>query len=326
MTPEEIQKLLGGYATGTLTGAEQQALFTAALEDQELFDTLAREQSLRDLLSDPAAKAQLLAALDARPSRWWWWRPAAVLAVAGLAAVAVIVLRPRAPQPPAAMVAQVRPPAPQQPEPAPPKTTNSIAPKAAQPTARKLAKPAAPDLLAATGRPASGPPPPAAAPPPPPAPKLEVTAESAPVAGGVIGGVAGGNVAGVPRANAPMSFRADAALPSARALFYGTPPALGVRYTIQQSGDTVTLRFTSNVNGYLSLAGAPPVALTAMEPYTTTTLAATGDAVNVVFSRDARTEMTTASALATEISGGENYVVSARPAPAIGFTITLKRQ
>jgi hypothetical protein len=42
MSREEIQKLIGGYATGSLTAGEQQALFEAALEDQELFDELAR--------------------------------------------------------------------------------------------------------------------------------------------------------------------------------------------------------------------------------------------------------------------------------------------
>ena len=64
MKREDIRKLLGGYATGTLTEEERQALFEAALEDQELFDALAKEQPLRDLLEDPAARAQLLAALD----------------------------------------------------------------------------------------------------------------------------------------------------------------------------------------------------------------------------------------------------------------------
>ena len=58
MSPEDIKKLLGGYATGTLTAEEQQALFAAALEDQELFDALAREQALRDLLSDPASRGR----------------------------------------------------------------------------------------------------------------------------------------------------------------------------------------------------------------------------------------------------------------------------
>ena len=79
MSPEDAKKLLGGYATGTLTDAEQEALFAAALDDQELFDALAREQSLREVLRDPAVKAELLAALDERPRRWWKWRPAAVL-------------------------------------------------------------------------------------------------------------------------------------------------------------------------------------------------------------------------------------------------------
>jgi hypothetical protein len=114
MTPQEIQKLLGGYATGTLTEAEQQALFAAALEDQELFDSLAREQSLRDLLRDPGAKAQLLAALDGRPAARWKWWPALAAAMAGAAAVAVLGVRMNVTQParsvPMARIARVEPP------------------------------------------------------------------------------------------------------------------------------------------------------------------------------------------------------------------------
>jgi hypothetical protein len=111
MRRDDIQKLLGGYATGTLTSEEQEALFAAALDDQELFDALAREQSLRDLLRDPAAKAQLLTALDEKPKAGWtsWWRPAAI----GLAmtALTVVVVRqiPRTPQ---VEVAVVKPQAP----------------------------------------------------------------------------------------------------------------------------------------------------------------------------------------------------------------------
>jgi hypothetical protein len=67
MKREDIRKLLGGYATGTLTAEERQALFEAALDDQELFDALTKEQPLRDLLEDPAARARLLAALDDSP-------------------------------------------------------------------------------------------------------------------------------------------------------------------------------------------------------------------------------------------------------------------
>jgi hypothetical protein len=98
MSPEDIKKLLGGYATGTLTTEEQQALFAAALEDQELFDALAREQSLRDLLRDPAARAELLSALEApatRPVGFWQWlrRPVVVgLATAGVAAIAIVAV------------------------------------------------------------------------------------------------------------------------------------------------------------------------------------------------------------------------------------------
>jgi hypothetical protein len=98
MSPEDIKKLLGGYATGTLTAEERQALFAAALEDQELFDALAREQSLRDLLRDPAARAELLSALDTLASRtggfWQWLRRPAVagLAMAGVAAIAIVAV------------------------------------------------------------------------------------------------------------------------------------------------------------------------------------------------------------------------------------------
>ena len=98
MSPEDIKKLLGGYATGTLTAEEQEALFAAALEDQELFDALAREQSLRDLLRDPAARAELLRALDTpagRSAGFWQWlrRPmVAGLAVAAVAEIALVTV------------------------------------------------------------------------------------------------------------------------------------------------------------------------------------------------------------------------------------------
>jgi len=112
MNREEVHKLLGGYATGTLTPEEQEALFAAALDDQELFDALAREQSLRDLLRDPAAKAQVLAALDPPHVPWYqrgWWRPAAVaVAMAGIAATVVVVTRKPAPAPETAILADAK--------------------------------------------------------------------------------------------------------------------------------------------------------------------------------------------------------------------------
>ena len=95
MDRDEIRKLLGGYATGTLTPEEQETLFSAALEDQELFDALANDQALRDLMRDPASKVQMLAALEPKPPRWGWWRPmAAAFAVASVAALVILVIRP----------------------------------------------------------------------------------------------------------------------------------------------------------------------------------------------------------------------------------------
>ncbi len=84
MNHAEAEKLLGGYATGTLTEAERQTLFAAALERQDLFDALADEEALRELLSDPAAKAQLLAALSssAPPKVTPFWRHPGLLGVA----------------------------------------------------------------------------------------------------------------------------------------------------------------------------------------------------------------------------------------------------
>jgi hypothetical protein len=122
MNREEAHKLLGGYGTGTLTPEEQQALFAAALEDQELFDALAREQALRDLLRDPAAKAEVLAALDAARHTaldtvrvpWYrhGWLPAAVAAaICGIAVMAVVVTRKHAPPPQAMTVAELKAPA-----------------------------------------------------------------------------------------------------------------------------------------------------------------------------------------------------------------------
>jgi hypothetical protein len=96
MSPEEIQKLLGGYATDTLSAAERSALFAAALEDQELFDALAKEHALREVLEDPASRQQLIAALG--PSRdtlaaraWRWLRRPASLAMAGSLAALLMV-------------------------------------------------------------------------------------------------------------------------------------------------------------------------------------------------------------------------------------------
>jgi hypothetical protein len=98
MRRREAEKLLGGFATGTLTEAERRGLFTAALEDQVLFNALADEEALRELLADPEARQALLARLaekDRRPVVPFWRRPtalgvAASLMVATLAGLAYL--------------------------------------------------------------------------------------------------------------------------------------------------------------------------------------------------------------------------------------------
>jgi hypothetical protein len=94
MTNEDVRKLLGGYATNTLTESERKALFDAALEDQELFNALQDEQALRELLADPASRQQIRAALlkPAGEKRFPWTRPWVWGSAAGAIAAAVLIV------------------------------------------------------------------------------------------------------------------------------------------------------------------------------------------------------------------------------------------
>lgn len=64
MAERDLEKLLGGFAADTLTPKEKQALYAAALQDQQLFNALADEQTLKELLSDPDVRRRLLASLE----------------------------------------------------------------------------------------------------------------------------------------------------------------------------------------------------------------------------------------------------------------------
>lgn len=86
----DIERLLGGYATNTLTEEERRALFDAALNDQEVFDALGREQPLRDLFDDPASRREAIEALQPRRRALFGWLGAAA-AVCAAAVVAVVV-------------------------------------------------------------------------------------------------------------------------------------------------------------------------------------------------------------------------------------------
>lgn len=98
MKPRNLRQLLGGFAAGTLTPEEREALFQAALEDQALFDALAEEEGLRELLADPIARAKLLGDLreEAAHGIWrrlaGWLRKPATLALAGSAAALLLVV------------------------------------------------------------------------------------------------------------------------------------------------------------------------------------------------------------------------------------------
>jgi len=275
MNREEIEKLLGGYATGTLTSEEQQALFEAALGDQELFDELAHEQSLRDLLSDPAARAQLLASLDERPARWYgrWWRPLTVAAaMAGVSLVAIYVTRRSAPAGQPATVAEVRPPAPvvrapEAPAPAPPEPQPE--PKS---EARKTARPTTALSVAPAPRPAGG------------GGNATGSLSGVPATGIAAGAKAAGSDAAAPQFGAQLGAQS---MRMARPAQEAAAPAaahFGLRYSILrqapgdefaeadpgqlQAGDTIRLRFEAADPGYLTIvdsAGSQVVASARLE-------------------------------------------------------------
>jgi hypothetical protein len=87
------RQLLPGHATDSLEAEEQRQLMRAALDDQALFDGLVEQEGLRELLADPAARQELVAALE-RQTPWerlraWFEREATLL---DLAAVGAVVL------------------------------------------------------------------------------------------------------------------------------------------------------------------------------------------------------------------------------------------
>src|SRR4051812_35527652 len=99
VTRDDLRKLIGGYATGTLTESERRMLFEAALDDQELFEELAHEQALKETLDQPGAKQRLITALLPEKKVSWWRRPMAWSAI-GAVAVGTLALayalRPKA--------------------------------------------------------------------------------------------------------------------------------------------------------------------------------------------------------------------------------------
>jgi hypothetical protein len=99
MPQRDIEKLLGGYATDTLTEEERKELFAAALHDQTLFNALAYEHALKEVLDDPRARRLLIDALKKKTTQQYWlenflaWlrRPSS-WALAGSVAVALLAI------------------------------------------------------------------------------------------------------------------------------------------------------------------------------------------------------------------------------------------
>lgn len=102
MNKEDIEKLLGGYASGTLTVEERRQLFAAALEDQDLFDALQEEIALKELLDDPVSRKEIhRAVVDSLPQpkpAWfkqtWFWAAGTSLAAAAVLLAFLVQWKP----------------------------------------------------------------------------------------------------------------------------------------------------------------------------------------------------------------------------------------
>ncbi len=149
MSEPDLEKLLGGFATDTLTPEEKQALHSAALQNQQLFNALADDQALKELLANPDVRRRLLASLEQKGSSgaggslsWLDWvrRPSSLAFAGGLAAAALaVVLGIKIYQDSLKQAAQSvtteesKPPAPSAPAPS---TPQPVPPQVAEPQAK----------------------------------------------------------------------------------------------------------------------------------------------------------------------------------------------
>ena len=105
MNGPDPEKLLGGWATGTLTKSEREILMRAALEDPTIFEQFVEEDDWRGALDDEDFRLKLRTRLQqmeaARPRPWYhllsaaarnMLRPQWLLPASALLAVAVVML------------------------------------------------------------------------------------------------------------------------------------------------------------------------------------------------------------------------------------------
>lgn len=221
MTRDEARKLLGGYATGSLTEAERTALFQASLEDQDLFDELAGEQVLKEVLDEPGARQRLIAALEPprRHRAWLWVTAGASVAVAVVIGIVVGTSVHKRTPAPSQQIAQVL----KSPEPVNAPAAPPVA--APPPVLRKLA------------------PAPAPVPGPPPPPPAELKKEeSATLA---------------EQADRVQEAKPQAAAGALRQFASAPPPIVfGFRYSVTADG---YLEITPAVSGFLSVTSSDAV-------------------------------------------------------------------
>jgi len=268
MTNDQARKLLGGYATNSLTEAERKTLFEAALDDQELFDALQHEEALRELLADPVSRNQIQQALAEpsipRPAAAAWWTRGWIwggLASAVAAAVLIVAVIPSNQKPKIEMARVttpqlVSPAAPVSPEP----VRSPVAPPAEPKLRSRMVPPSRRDAVQADRElrqaPVAGLP---APPPPPPqkaldaAPQLqafrqEQSAAQAGATSGFVGGRAGvvANLQALPLRYSLVKRDSNGA--------YSAPPA----NVALEPGDAVRLTVVPAVGGYLSLYQLDP--------------------------------------------------------------------
>jgi hypothetical protein len=258
-TPDHIRRLLGGYATGTLSEAQRKLLFEAALEDQELFDELARDQALKELLEAPGVKQRLLASIESSPRAEWWRHPlpwalggSALAISAGLMAIVFLTPSGSRPRPSGPTeVAQARPPVTVETPSTPSVTRQEAQPPPRLPNEPKPARPVQPG-----GAPSpAAPPAPAVQNEPKPAPQAEavttgqLAAEQNKTAAGPVGG------GGAARDGTAAGFAGGAVSPpspppAARALAARAPLPPG-RFAFDYSIHDGVLRIIPGADGYL---------------------------------------------------------------------------
>lgn len=342
MRREDLEKLLGGYAAGTLTDEERRALFQAAVSDQELFEKLAEEEPLRDALADQQVRARVRAAIE-KPRRFGVWALAVAVAAAAVVIGVVVMRRPAAP-PQVAMV-RTEAPAPPAAVPAPAKTAPSGRGSVAEPAVRsakrspktKKFEPPKQAVIAENRiPPPPAPPPPAAAPaaadaltnandaariaaPPPPPPRMVlVQAGSAPGARDLFY-----------RVNMPPVRQAATTGFAAReeAAAKADKPALanlGLRCTLLRRA----LEVEANTRGYLYvLAGGVSIFQGPVDARKPTTIAAPRGPISIVLARqpvpDSR-QQAAASTLRTEMRDGVFYAVNTDPTPEASVLLEVQ--